>query len=235
MLGRNHWNKLKLSEKKIVLSEYLEERGLIPNFIKIDVDGDDFSILQSLEKILSNPKLFGIGIEVNYCGTEAENQNTFHNVDRFLRGYKFDLYDLTVRKYSMSALPAPYSITIPAQSERGRPLQGDALYLKDPILTSDDNETTLDDILQMACLFSIFDQKDSCAELLLKHKNVLPEAIDLNLVLDQLVKDMNISEFDQLSYKELIKKFNKNDAVFYPSTTQVLKEGFSQKLKKYLK
>ena len=81
-----------------------------------------------------NPNVFGIGIEVNYCGTDAANQNTFHNVDRFLRKHGFDLYDLTVRKYSLAALPAPYADKIPAQSNRGRPLQGDALYFKDLVL-----------------------------------------------------------------------------------------------------
>ena len=40
-LNENHWPKLKLSKKKIDLEQYLSSRKIVPNFIKIDVDGDD--------------------------------------------------------------------------------------------------------------------------------------------------------------------------------------------------
>ena len=234
-LKRNLWPDLKLSDKNIELEEYFSSRNIIPNFIKIDVDGDDFNILQSLKRLLDRPNVLGIGIEVNYCGTDAATQNTFHNVDRFLRKHGFELYDLTVRKYSLAALPAPYSITIPAQSNRGRPLQGDALYFKDLILLDTELATNINDILIMACLFSVFDQKDSCAELLLTYRDKLPSEIDLDFVLDQLVNDMNTEAFEGLNYKQLIKKFQENDDIFYPNYIKVAKERAFKKVSKFLK
>ena len=48
-----------------------------------------------------------------------------------MRAHGFALFDLTVRTYSSSALPQPYVMPHAAQSIRGRPLQGDALYIRD--------------------------------------------------------------------------------------------------------
>ena len=115
--------------------------------------------MQSLEKLLVNPNVFGIGIEVNYCGTDAANQNTFHNVDRFLRKHGFDLYDLTVRKYSLVALPAPYADKIPAQSTEEDHYKV-IFILQRPSSIDSELAINVNEILIMACLFSVFDQKD---------------------------------------------------------------------------
>ena len=87
----------------------------------------------------------------------------------------------------------------------------------------------------MACLFSVFDQKDSCAELLLTYRDKLPSEIDLDFVLDQLVNDMNTEAFDGLNYKQLIKKFKENDDIFYPNYIKVAKERAFKKVSKFLK
>ena len=74
----------------------------------------------------------------------------------------------------------------------------------------------------MACLFSVFDQKDSCAELLLKYRDKLPSKIDLDFVFDQLVRDINSEAFERLNYKQLMEKFQKNDDIFYPNFALLL-------------
>lgn len=217
-LEANLWNKLEMTENKIYLPDFIEQNKLKPNFIKIDVDGQDFDILTSIEKILQRPEVLGVCIEVNYNGGHTDDVNTFHNVDRFFRKTGFQLFDFTKRKYSLAALPAPYIITIPAQSSHGRPLQGDAVYFKDLIEMEKQGkiEVTTDTLLKQASLFSFFDQKDSCAELLLHFKDMLPMGFDLNAILNQLVQELGIEDFKNLSYKQVIKLFNKDHKIFYP-------------------
>ena len=217
-LEANFWNKLEMTETKIYLPDFIKKNKLKPNFIKIDVDGPDFDILASIEKTLQKPEVLGVCIEVNYNGGHTDEVNTFHNVDRFLRKTGFQLFDFTKRKYSLAALPAPYIITIPAQSSHGRPLQGDAIYFKDLIEMEKLGkiEVTTDVILKQASLFSFFDQKDSCAELLLHFKDLLPKGFELNDILDQLVQELGIEDFKNLKYKDVVKLFNKDHKIFYP-------------------
>ena len=96
------------------------------DFIKIDVDGPDFLILDSIRSEFEKRKVIGLGMEVNFFGTDDPGEHTFHNTDRFLRSLGFELFGITQRLYSMAALPQRYELSFPAQSLRGRPLQGDA-------------------------------------------------------------------------------------------------------------
>ena len=52
-----------------------------------------------------------------------------------MRQWGFDLFDLSLRRYSTGALPAPFEYDGPAQTIFGRPYQGDAIYLRDPMTT----------------------------------------------------------------------------------------------------
>ena len=217
-LEYNIWQKLETTENKIYLPDFIKQNQLTPNFIKIDVDGPDFDILASIEETLQKPEVLGVCMEVNYNGGHTDDVNTFHNVDRFLRKIGFQLFDFTKRKYSLAALPAPYVITIPAQSSHGRPLQGDAVYFKDLIEMEKlgQIEVTTDIVLKQASLFSLFNQKDSCAELLLHFKDLLPKGFNLDAILNQLVQELEIEDFKNLSYKDVIKLFNKDHKIFYP-------------------
>ncbi|MFX8362538.1 hypothetical protein ABTL34_19440, partial [Acinetobacter baumannii] len=67
----------------------------------------------------------------NFEGSYSPHHHTFHNTDRYMRRHGFDLFGLTTRNYSSGALPSPFLYRYPAQSLHGRPLQGDALYLRD--------------------------------------------------------------------------------------------------------
>src|SRR5215472_13098567 len=70
----------------IDLARFLLDRqvGFI-DLLKIDVDGADFEILQSMDGRYDEFRVLGIGIEVNFFGSAAETANTFHNIDRFLK------------------------------------------------------------------------------------------------------------------------------------------------------
>src|SRR5207302_1105948 len=101
------------------------------DFIKIDVDGTDYEVLQSVDEILDTHFVLGVGIEVTYPGSGNDTDNVFHNVDRFMKSKGFELFDLTTRRYSARSLPGRYELFMPAQTAFGRIIQGDALFIRD--------------------------------------------------------------------------------------------------------
>ena len=130
----NLWPLVRLanSEEPVILQSFCVDRGIRDlDFIKIDVDGPDFLILRSLERAFQELRVLGVGIEVNFFGSDDPDTHTLHNVDRLMRKSGFDLFSLSSRPYSTAALPARYQHVFPAQTAFGRPLQGDAIYLRD--------------------------------------------------------------------------------------------------------
>ncbi|HXN09213.1 MAG TPA: FkbM family methyltransferase, partial [Candidatus Acidoferrales bacterium] len=100
--------------ESVVIPSFLRERGIDDvDFVKIDVDGADFLILRSLVQTLEDVKVLGVGIEVNFFGSEEPDVHTFHNVDRLLKQRGFELFLLSARPQSVVALPAPYQYPIP--------------------------------------------------------------------------------------------------------------------------
>src|SRR5579862_2418882 len=90
-----------------VVPEYLQQTGVKSlDFLKIDVDGKDFDVLNSFDQALSGLAVLGVGVEVNFFGSDCETDNTFHNMDRFLKARGFELLTLSTRRYSVGALPS---------------------------------------------------------------------------------------------------------------------------------
>ena len=79
-----------LTEDKIYLQILSQHTIQNIDFLKIDVDGDDFDILLSMEQHLVK-KISWPTIEVNFHGSNDSNENSFHNVDRFMRKCGFTL------------------------------------------------------------------------------------------------------------------------------------------------
>ena len=229
LMRLNLWRETSLADpdKPVVLSEFLKARDVSDvDFVKIDVDGEDLEVLLSLEDLLGSVSVLGLGIEVNYIGSESRTDNTLHNVDRFMRAAGFDLFGLTVRRYSAAALPAPYQLSIPAQTTFGRPLQGDALYLRD--FAAPENEQTatsygVEKLARLACLFDLFGLPDCAAELLLTRSDALAEVCELEPLLDLLVPA-------NMSYHEYLERFERNDPMFFPARRAASKVAKGWKL-----
>jgi hypothetical protein len=187
----NAWNETRLSGRTIHLPDYISEHGLCPDFVKIDIDGADFIVLQSLFEASVSP--IGLHLEVNYIGGHEPWEHTFHNTDRFLRERGYDLYDLTVRRYSSSALPLRYEYGLPAQSIGGRPLQGDALYLRAP--TDEERPKAL-------AIFVVFGLYDQAA--------TMTNDADILNGLTALVRP-------GMNYGDYMCAFERDDPIFYPS------------------
>jgi hypothetical protein len=203
---RNAWQLTQLADMDEVLGiDALVDTHLggAVDFVKVDVDGADLAVLLSGETSLARSSTLGVCVEVNYFGTDNPTDNTFHNVDRYLRKCGFELFNLTTRRYSNAALPSRFVLNIPAQTEFGRILQGDALYLRDigfPPATQALDSASAESLVKLACLFDIFGLPDCSAEILLAARSRLEPLIDVQHALDVLVHDHIDGHTDYVGY-----------------------------------
>jgi hypothetical protein len=206
--------------KPIFLRSYLAENRITSvDFLKIDVDGPDFQILNSIGESFDHLGVLGICLEVNWFGSPHPADHTFHNVDRYVRQFGFELYDVTMTRYAHTALPSRYKLNYPAQSLSGRPLQGDALYLRD--LASEEfydfsEQLSPQKLLKAVLLFEMAGVPDGAAELLVKFRPRLEKVIDVEAALDTLVEPQSKALFgEQMSYQEFMRRFAADDPHFY--------------------
>ena len=220
----NQWDEVATSDpsKPVVLAEFLHDHQVDNiDFIKIDVDGADFVVLRSLEDILSDMHVLGVAIEVNFFGSHRGDTNTFHNIDRFMKGAGFELFDLSARRYSAAALPAPYTFYVPAQTAFGRILQGDALYLRDAAAPEQNTlvlSLTREKLIKLAGLFSVFGLPDCAAEIITHFRSQMVPLIDVSRALDILLSDANRN--GALNYAQYMHEFERDAGSFYPSALQ---------------
>jgi FkbM family methyltransferase len=219
----NLWRTVPLAdpEHPLALSDFLRERGIDDvDFIKLDVDGAELIILRSLEQELKETKVLGLCIEVNFFGSDAADRNTFHNIDRFMRAAGFALFDLSVRRYSAAALPAPYTYVTPAQGAWGRILQGDALYIRDcaaPEEAAFAATLSPQKLLKLSAIFSVFGLPDCAAEVLTRFRIEFAPVLDIDRALDALVGDCTSSDGTALNYESYMQDFERDGPRFYPS------------------
>jgi methyltransferase FkbM-like protein len=217
----NLWRKIALADsaRPVFLHEYLPAHGVSDvDVLKIDVDGVDFGILNSVASELADWRVLAVGLEVNFFGSDDPTDHTLHAMDRFMRAQGFDLFDLTVRRYSHMALPAPYVFDVPAQSVTGRPLQGDALYLRDLCAAGAPRGYGPVKLLKLAAIASLAGLADSAAEVLVRHRDTLAPLIDVDRSLDLLAAQVQPDATTPLSYTEYIAAFERNDRMFYSAT-----------------
>ncbi len=214
------WSLAALSSDKIHLPTFLRENSFNDvDFIKIDVDGHDFEILKSMKAAFSDYRVLGVRMEVNWIGSGNPNEHSFHNTDCFLRKCGFDLFGHETLTYSMAALPIRYCRAHPSDSIKGRPLQGDAVYLRD--LTAPEMEKlaesySADKLLKLAILFSMAHNPDSAAAILVKFRDRLSSLVDITQALDQLVVEAG---WNNLTYQELRTRFEEDWEGLYNART----------------
>lgn len=218
----NLWQQVKLADRDrpLMLDQFCTERGIdVIDFVKIDVDGPDYLILQSIGPLLQEKHVLGVCVEVNFFGSDDAGGNTFHNMDRLLRGLGFELFDLSVRRYSVSALPAPYLLSVPAQTDYGRPLQGDAIYLRDLGSEAPDVLRDAAEYAKLAAIFSMIGQPDGAAEILQRHRAVVATLCDVDAALDMLVEQECVVK-SLRNYQEYMAAFESNSPFFYPALAE---------------
>lgn len=232
---QNRWPETQLAapSTRTTLGEFiLTHRIDTVDFIKIDIDGNDFYALASCEDNIHSLEVIGFMLEVNYFGTDCETDHTFHNTDRFMRKHQFELLDLSIRRYAHKAMPAPFALSALAQTTWGPPLQGDAIYLRhiaNPGRQGQSPPLSKSKLLKAVAICEIFGLPDCAAELITAYNRELSEIVDVDNLLDLLTPEWNGRK---LSYKEYIALFSHNPGAFYP---QPKTNKWARRLKKSLR
>jgi FkbM family methyltransferase len=229
------WQETQLVEpaQVVVIPDYLRQIGLKSvDFIKIDIDGKDLEVLHSLDSALDEFGVLGLAVEVNFFGSDSETDHTFHNTDRFLKSKEFELFDLTLRRYSLATLPSQYILDRPGETKFGRPLQGDAIYLRDlgsPIYAELASRMEMDKLLNLICLFAVFNLPDCAAEVALAFRKKLKPMCDVDHLLDLLAVQAQTNSNVPLSYEEYLGRFMARDPMFLRSGHQQMRapQGYS--------
>jgi hypothetical protein len=223
-LHHNAWSMTKLADPNIivVVPTVLRDLGWSDvDLLKIDIDGPDFDVLNSFDGQFDSLGLLSARLEVNLNGGPGDWEHTFHNTDRFMRARGFELFALDVRNYSISALPAPFAITSPAQSISGRPYQAEAFYARDPVgpdWRSFGAAMRPEKLAKLAAIFSIWNQPDSAAEILQAFRERLTALFDVECGLELLAGQMQAltGVATAVPYQKYIAAFEAGAPSFYP-------------------
>lgn len=214
----NLWQSAKLADPaaSVVVPEYLKSAGIASvDFLKIDVDGKDFEILNSFDRALDDLKIMGVGIEVRVWGSDEETDGTFHNVDRFMKARGFELFNLSLRRYSTAALPSHFVARAPGATELGRVHHGDAMYARDlgsGLYDEFVKSLSADKLLNLAAVFAIFDLPDCAAEVATKFRVQLAMLGDVDRMLDRLTAQLDRSR--DASYRRHMERFENEPQEF---------------------
>jgi hypothetical protein len=236
----NAWEMTGLADpaKPVVVPHLLASRGWTDiDYLKIDIDGVDYEILRSFDGRFDSLGLLAVQLEVNFIGSGATDEHTFHNTDRFMRRQGFDLFRLDVRKYSSRALPARYVWPTPAETMSGRPFQGEAYYARD-LLGPKGAEWTArlsgEKLAKLAAVFSAWENPDAAAELMLGKRQRLAPVIDVDRGLDLLAAQTQAGGSQPLSYRDYMAKFEADSPYFYrPEGPVPLRERLSAAWRAY--
>ena len=203
----NAGSPVEYSSRWITLDTYLSSvLPVSPDFLKIDTDGNDYAVLLGAAKTIQDG-LLGISVECQFHGAVHPFANSFSNIDRYLRERGFSIFDLTLYRYSRSALPAPFLTRVPAQTLGGQLNWGKALYFRDLAEPSYERmfgiAPTRERLLKLCCLFALYELDDCAAEVLVTSDalSALPERTWL---LDALTPRV----FGDETYDAYISRFN---------------------------
>ena len=220
-LRHNAWEMTGLADpnKPITIIDLLTERGWKGfDYFKIDIDGADFEILQSLDGRFDAFGVIAVQLEVNFVGTDDPDDHTFHNTDRFLRRQGFDLFRLDIRNFSTRALPARYIWPTPAETVSGRPFQGEAYYARDvlaPHRTAAGANFSVEKLAKLTAIFSAWQVPDAAAELLTARREILSRLFDVDTGLDHLAAQAQTGRRRPLSYRAYMESFEADVPTFY--------------------
>jgi hypothetical protein len=113
---------------------------------------------------------------------------------------------------------------MPAQAVSGRVFQAEAFYVRDlaaPYRTDIAARTSTEKIAKLAAIFSVWEQPDGAAELLVKFRDRLSALFDVDRALDLLAAQTQRAdgkdEVDILSYRDYLALFATDPPDFYPA------------------
>lgn len=178
------------------------------DFIKVDVEGVEFSVLKGAQGCLAN--VLGIETELN-IGPLRDPDN-FSHIDILLRKYGFHLFDINIERYSRRTLPRGYlsyegnNFKIDSPQKYGQILTGDAVYLRDPIFERRNGLKYFEwndvNVLKMASLYELYMLQDCAIELLQEYQSNFSSDLPFNHFYELLTPLIN--GFGKVGYNDYI-------------------------------
>jgi len=158
-----------LEVETVSLDEFVHDYE-IPSidFLKLDVEGSELDILQGAKETLKS-SILGLSLEVLFHAS-MRHQPTFSEIDQFLQGMGFQLFDLDIYRHARRTLSLPMGAF--GNTDIGQVMWGQALYLRDGMAQikqsnlSDHFEWNQTRILKLASLMEIFTLPDCALELI---------------------------------------------------------------------
>jgi Methyltransferase FkbM domain len=208
-----------MTEVKMAISDYVRKRGVGRiDFIKIDTDGADFEAALSAADIIRPCGVLGFLVETPFSGSHQDTENSFHNIDRFMRQQGFMPYTMALRHYSRAALPAQFVYDIPAQTRSGQLTWADTVFLRDGASPECDKVWGGEALgavalLKLAALYELFGVPDCAAELIVAHPERIGAIVDPDKLLDLLTPPL---DGERLPYRDYIAVFRSDPRRFFP-------------------
>jgi hypothetical protein len=236
-MAHNLWHETELADQNtpIFVPDELRKLGTTDvDFLKIDIDGPDFRVLNSFDGLFAPFGILAARLEVCMFGDADDTLHTFHNTDRFMRQQGYALIAIEPRTYSMRALPSRYTNTEPAQTVSGRLFLADALYARDPAGFEEWKglADTLSDekLLKLAAIHSVWSLPDGAADILVTFRSRLHPLVDINRALDLLAAQAQPNAAEPLSYRDYMALFASDSPAFYPPYTPPPRRTVAQRL-----
>lgn len=145
----------------ITLDHYHGTNGIDFDVLKIDVQGGELNVLSGASEQLRT-SILAVVAEVAFVELYS-GQACFNEVDGFMNGMGFSLFDLDIRRWRRKELPKIYK-----DLRVGQIIYADALYLKDPIgynIELDKNDKRIK-ALKLIALAEYFSLPDYSMEIL---------------------------------------------------------------------
>lgn len=180
-----------LTEETLSIDAFCDRERLDDvDFLKIDTDGFDLEAARSAERTLRDRNVLGALIESPFTGGAAGTENSFHNIDRYMKERGFVLYALSTHRYSRRHLPGRFVYRIPAQTHEGQVVWGDALYLRDAAAEGYRSffgtDLPFEKLVKLLALYELFRLPDCAAELLVERREAFASRFDVDRALDLL-------------------------------------------------
>ena len=188
----NAGEEIRVATERVALDEFVaRERIRNVDFGKSDTDSYDYQVLMGASTMLDSCRVLGVTVEANFHGPIHPHAGGFIHIDGFLRDAGFTLFDLTLHRYSRSALPGEFMYAHPSSTKTGPVMWADLLYFRDvgdphyEAMWAENPSTTK--LFKMIALLETFGLDDCAVEVMNKYWNQLSPYADLRDWRDRLV------------------------------------------------
>lgn len=206
------------------------------DFIKLDTESAELDILKGAADFLRK-SVTGLSIEIWFQPWHS-GQPVFSDVDSYLRGLGFRLYDLEVYRVSREALPEVTTSPIPGPSKQGQVISGEVLYLRDGTSEIEQKNRPGDRwdevrILKLASIMELFNLPDCAIELIqaAQREGIIRDR-DTNKLIDLLVPGIRGKQVPYNAYLELTREAKQRG---YTGNTQRAKSFLVRLLPRFVR